>query len=386
MQGSMVSVHTSSIVLGKRSYKVTISGYYALYGTTIECGRNDSETPYTYAHCYIFCTDDSLQLFHVSRTNGATVHLINCEDNNQTTNDNVTLNFIEKISNITTLVKTANDNICSNSTQSLNYDIGYPFQVENDIYNSYEKGYICCRGFRSCFGATAVISTLGNILCLGVEACRDTVLWNTGDSARGTTPNSNTASIFCLANSACVGSTMTSQNEVYCIAPSSCENSVILTAKSLYCTNNGCKNSQITNVPSIYIFDSQSDMTLFSNGILNMNVYLRGLKAGNDITIYCNDGDYCTIDCGTQNACNGLDLYCLGKCTLLCNDTQSITCPNVILSLSPSNAPTATPSRSPSQPPSTAPTVPPSPAPTISPTNAPTAPPTSAPTGELFFC
>ena len=398
VQGSIASVSTTSIVCDQYYYLIQISGYYALYNTTFDCKTN--------AYCYFICEDNSLQLFYINYNfSHSNVYISNC--NNKTTNDNITLNFISKISEIGLLLNAPNtSNVTSNykytqicdSNESHTFDIGYPFQVEKDIFNSNEGGCICCRGFRSCFGANAVISSLGSILCIAAEACRDTVLLN-DYSTSSSTNVSNDINIYCLANSACYGSVMTSESDIYCIAPYSCSNTVMLDAETVYCTKDGCENSKITNVESVHLFDAQSGMTIFSDNIEFMNVYLRGIKAGKDVTIYCDGGDYCTIDCGTQTACNGLNLYCYGKCNVLCNDTAGITCPNVLQSLPPSAAPSSAPSLAPTVPPSSAPshvpstepsnapTVPPSNSPTSRPSSTPTENPTSAPTcRSSFFC
>ena len=396
----MVSSSTSTITLYDQDFYVSIAGYYALLETTFECIGSGSGKP---SKCVFICDDDSLQLFYVlGYNNHSEIESVNCQNNNQTIdpNDEATIEMIDKLSQINDVVTAANDYLCENN-DSQTFDIGYPFQVENDIINTIEGGYVCCRGFRSCFAASAVVSNLGNILCLASEACSETVLWNTDDNDDVEIVNNNmdnnnntnatnsnrteettrlidTANIFCLASSSCSDSTMKSENDIFCLAPNACDNSVILDGEKVYCTKQSCQNSKITDVDSIYLFDQQSGMTIFSNGIDIMNVYLRGLNAGTDVTVYCSTGDACTIDCGTQNACFDLDLYCLGKCTILCDETKNISCPNIISSLSPTAAPSTAPSHSPTLPPTYAPTVPPS--------DAPTTAPTVQPTGKQLKC
>ena len=347
LDGTLVVANGGSIILSNQAV-VYINGYYALYNSTFEC-----------SYCTFICEDDSWQFFYVF---GTDIDTTSCQNNNQTTNDTITMELIDKISQISTLIITSssidntNDNECENNDSKV-YDIGYPFEVDNDIINVIEEGYICCRGYRSCFGASSVISNLGNILCLAFEACKETVVWNTNADQSVSSTNNNTtsgmtltstANVFCIAESACGDSTIRSQDGIYCLAPNSCENGVILDGFELYCTKYSCTNSKVTNIEFINLFDSQSGMIIFSNGIGNMTVSLRGIDAGYDVTIYCSENDYCVIDCGTQNACNNLDLYCSGKCKILCDDEEGITCPNIILSMNPTDAPSMAPTHAPS--------------------------------------
>ena len=160
-----------------------------------------------------------------------------------------------------------------------------------------------------------------------------------------------TGNIFCLADSSCSQSVFKSSSQIFCLAPASCANSVILEAKFLYCTLGACTNAQINSVATVYLIDNQAGATVFSNGISYMNIYMRGAAAGGDVTITCNENDFCNIDCGDKTACSGSMLYCYGKCTMECNDTIGTTCPEVEVSvapsLSPSMAPTAMPTDEP---------------------------------------
>ena len=74
------------------------------------------------------------------------------------------------------------------------FDIGYPLNADNELINGYNKGYICCRGYRSCYGATVIASTFGNILCLGAESCGDTAMLPNGDTGTGTDIHNKPAS------------------------------------------------------------------------------------------------------------------------------------------------------------------------------------------------
>ena len=143
-----------------------------------------------------------------------------------------------------------------------------------------------------------------------------------------------------------------------------------------------CQSTKMNGVSHVYLIDSQADASIFSGQIGYINIFLRGINTGKDVTIYCSENDYCTIDCGyfgdninpaeASSACNQLSLYCFGKCIIKCNETIDITCPNVLTSVAPSGAPTIAPTYSPTDSPTIEPTVEPTLEPTISPTKEPT--------------
>ena len=87
---------------------------------------------------------------------------------------------------------------------------------------------------------------------------------------------------------------------------------------------NACDDSVMYGTETVYLIDSQTDLIINSDGIGEMKVYLRGIKSGSDNTIYCNNNDLCIIDCGTQDSCHGLLLYCFGKCDIKCDENQGM--------------------------------------------------------------
>lgn len=153
----MASIDTNNFILSNNEYSVYISGYYALYNSTIDC-RALGDT-YLSRHartkCNITCTDNNFQFFHVkcnttwhgSDCNNTIVN--NCTMYNQTTDDNITLTFIEELRNID-IVLNSLETICNDDNSSATYNIGYPLFADINIENDIEYGYICCLGYRSC--------------------------------------------------------------------------------------------------------------------------------------------------------------------------------------------------------------------------------------------
>ena len=394
MIGTMTGTETSLLLLSPLNDTVAdvvdiyISGYYALYLVDILCSD---------PNCNIHCQDNSIQSFTYTPS---TINVYNCtviDDRNTIAEDNVTVALLDALSNIDSIVSRMEDD-CDALNGGLSFDIGYPLQADNKLVNINQYSPICCRGYRSCYRANSITSNLGSILCLASYSCVDTVIWNTDESSSQntdtntatddtnedttstgtgsvrmlTSSSDTTPNILCLANSACSQSVMKTGGDIYCTTPNACQNSVVLEAESIYCTMDACVDSTISAVNNVYLIDTQSGASIFSDNIGNMNVYVRGIDAGKDVTIYCSESDICSINCGVtygelnlnlpkQDSCNELEVYCLGKCVFVCNQTVGVACPIVITSSEPSAAP--------SQAPSNAPTAIPTDSPTIAPTS-----------------
>ena len=372
-----------------------LNNYYSLYNTSIICSN--------YSRCRIYCQNNyTLQHFiTIENISESTIDMDpNCQntytDNNNEVSlnlesDNTTTSIINILQNIEESVKQFST-LCNNNERSQTSNIGYPNEAEESIINVEVNGVVCCQGYRSCFSATSITANFGHVLCSGSFSCSKTTIWNSDSSNNNNNNNNNnSANVYCLGMSACLQSVIRTESDIYCLGSSSCDGGVILEASRIVCTNEACSDANINSVSTVYLIDSQPGIVVFSRGIGKMTVYLRGYEAGDSATIYCNENDYCTIDCGVpdsgiaSNACENTIVYCFGKCTIICNDSIAIdnenitststgtipignvACPIVELSRSPTAAPTG------------APTI----APTIYPTSEPSNTPTKQPTAAL---
>lgn len=196
-------------------------------------------------------------------------------------------------------------------------------------------------------------------MCGGKQSCFNTFVTNDNNNNNNmivSLMNStiNHGNIYCFGTDACENSIITSYDSIYCLSSQSCQNSIIMTGRAIYCSTNACNSAQINNVRTVNILDQQSGLILSGDNIGMMTFNLRGSDAGNGITFYCDENDYCTIDCGTQDsdACENLQVYCIGKCNVVCDDSIGVTCPIIVQSGAPTIAPTEAPSNSPTAMPS----------------------------------
>ena len=283
-----------------------------------------------------------------------------------------------------------NENANDSSNSNMIFDIGYPLYGESSIVNNDYGSSICCRGSESCSYASTIFSNMGNIFCVGDFSCGDAeYVWTRDNSAFITTTTSSAVTIYCMAYAACFGSSLKSADRIICGAYYSCNNAEILRAKSLYCTREACNEAIITQTESIYLFNKQNDISIYSGGVGISHIWFNGRNSGTRVEITCDDGDVCYIDCSDDTACNNKTtmITCYGKCFISCNINgieDNKDCVNIDLSLSPtvspSNAPTIAPTIGPSGSPTVFPTVNPSGSPSVPPTSVPSFAPTVPPT------
>lgn len=370
-EGSFVSVYTNFSFVNQ-SIGIPLYGYYSFYSTHIKINNILFGAPA--GRCAITCMNSNPQFFYAQ---GTGCFIRNCDNNYNNksihTMDIPTMEFIEKLSEMDEiLIET--ENSCNTDNKSLAFDIGYPFYVDEFIFNPSEYGAICCRGYRSCFNALAVRALFGHIVCGATQACKDTVIWNSDDaslqsaSSQSTIYNSTdidgdiviNANIYCTSGESCYQSVLRSSSGIYCIAHESCQSAIVQEAYEIYCTMYGCIDSTINNVARVFLIDSQSGATIFSGGVGEMVVYVRGENAGTDVTIYCNEDDSCIIDCGTNanDTCYNTILHCWGKCTIICDEdiTGPKSCPIIANSQSPTSGPSNAPTNAPTVPPTDLPT------------------------------
>ena len=116
---------------------------------------------------------------------------------------------------------------------------------------------------------------------------------------------------------------------IICVANQACQYSFVLGAQILYrITGDSCAR----NVDNVYIMEEQTDMVIYSGNLggNRLNLTFKAPYSGNDITIYCETNDKCS-----------------GKCLITCNNSNNtIGCPQIVLSVSPSVSPTMAPVKS----------------------------------------
>ena len=385
------SMANEVVFFGYQNTRLYISAAsdYSLWNVTFKC--NYALNSYS----RITCTEDNSNQFFIVDESCGYILNTKCNIINSTaTIDNNTIQAMDTIIDIIDQFMKEYESECNtnnysgySNTDNMNMilDIGYPLYGESFIVNSEYTGAICCRGAESCAYSSNLISNSGNIFCTGDFSCGNSkYVYNGAYSDMQSLNhlndwNLNSVSIYCMGFSACSGAGLTSVNKIICAAYSSCYYSEITGAKQLYCTDSACDSAIVREVENVYIFGPQTKMTFFSNGV-DMNIYFNGKDAGTDISLTCAEGDTCNIVC-TINACNaaGTVLTCNGKCFVTCPD-DTTDCVDIILSTSPTMAPSAAPTMNPTIPPTNTPSTPPTGFPTINPTTSPTNAPSIYPT------
>ena len=269
----------SDITIGNQSLDIYVSGYYSLYQITIniaskynEIATSPDDTGYT--KCNITCTDNSPKLFYTciclneyknSPNCSASININNCTNVTYETavSDSVTMAMVNELQAIDQVISKSVSE-CGNNSNHQNFDIGYPLMVDEDIININYYGMICCRGYKSCYRAASMVTSVGHVLWIAQESCYDTLIWNSDD----TDPNSqipvviqNEANVYCLATQSCVSSVIKTSSNVYCLSPESCKDTgtVILEGLAVFCTMNACLDGKISinSTSHVYLIDIQ---------------------------------------------------------------------------------------------------------------------------------
>ena len=259
-------------------------------------------------------------------------------------------------------------------------------QNDTDIVCSTREG---CVGIEGTSNISTAIPYNSSVYCNGYGTCRlNTIVANINDKS--------------------------SNNRVYCGATRSCYSSTIYYATRLYCTSGSdswggsCEEAQIYQTDNVYFtsLHSGKGAAIYSSGVGSLNVFLLSHLAAPNLEVFCEDGDFCTIECGVSGACNNDTIIrCLSttsvNCDVICDESSGVDCPMVIATSTdppfvqttanptiptslPTNQPTAVPSTLPTNVPSANPTGLPSNLPTslhsLGPTTKPTELPSALPT------
>lgn len=389
---SSFAVINTDILLELTSYLLFTSGftsssYYGYWNVSVSCVfPNSTVYPTIYLSCDSIVSPtwinfDSSCFFEISS---------DCLIHNTTEKidsyDRNTVSMVSEMSQLMKLAQNYSDTCDSDSDDNLNFDIGYRLYAETDIENEIEYGLVCCRGYQSCAYTQSILTQLGSVICSGVESCIESELIWTGDDDTSLSDKNiitgNQGHILCIGASGCQGSTIQSAYSILCATYSACDSALILSANKLYCTDFACSGAFIRKVNTIYIIESNNDITIYSGYIGTSQVYFRGKNSGTNTKYVCNNDDFCDIYCG-HSSCDSITttLYCYGKCNVTCEGRNTSTlagnvdCVNIISSLAPTVPPTNAPSISPTL----NPTLYPSDSPSVAPTESPTVPPTNQP-------
>lgn len=152
------------------------------------------------------------------------------------------------------------------------------------------------QGYKSMYGRLTSISNTecDAIACQASHSCQQMSLIDVGCYVSGNGVQSlsyigevrtSTGSIFCSGVASCIYSTLISGSGIQCLSGQSCSNAIIKSTPSIV-SEGGY---------------SMLNAIIYSGG-KNISVYLGGYYAGYNLTIICQSGDICDLEC-KGNAC-----------------------------------------------------------------------------------
>ena len=104
--------------------------------------------------------------------------------------------------------------------------------------------------------------------------------------------------------------------QLFCIGSESCSSAV-------------ANETIIKGVENIYLIGTNSiaGATIYSSSALDetdneMNIFINGTNANDEINIYCNETNVCNIKCADAGSCENINLECMGTCNIECNDAS----------------------------------------------------------------
>ena len=339
-----VAVANGTIYISGWDWVLNLISDYSVYNTTFVCDKIAPEIwlyPYS---CDITCAEtNSSQFFTIDKScENCTIDKSCNIIENVNDIDNVTRGKVDQIFILVNEFEQTYDNEC-NRNDSMTFDIGYPKYGELFIVNDYYGGSVCCRGAESCAYSRTIYSNLGNIFCTGEFSCGESESVWTSDYVEALDENRQ-VTIFCMAYASCFGTRLESADRIICGVYSSCERAEI-GAQRLYCVYDACSNTILRGVHVAYIYDLQTEMTIYSGNIGTMTTHFIGKDAGTDVDFTCSEGDECFVICG-ENACSNdtTILTCYGKCFVTCDGIEdNKDCVNIEYSDAPTIAPSDPP-------------------------------------------
>ena len=138
--------------------------------------------------------------------------------------------------------------------------------------------------------------------------------------------DSKICEVDCRGDNSCFNATITTDDcggYKVCNGATSCAHSTHLMGSR--CFADICSDGMMANYKSDLITDGDYAEYYFEMG---------GFLAGYGYDIYCNETDYCNIECTTPMACLNTTVHCFNdsKCSIVneCDNSQGIWCPTVI--------------------------------------------------------
>lgn len=228
------------------------------------------------------------------------------------------------------------------------------------VYQSYYVGDVCIRAYKGSYKAHGIsiynsnssnvfdTSINGiNVLCSAAESCS-----GIKNGTRGIELSEN-SDLYCSGDGSCQNSVINGvpgANTIHCGGTTACKNSSITNGSTVYCSGGqSCADSVIKGVNNVYSLgaDSIANAVIYSPTAATagnatvassrrladeyssvLNIYMYGVTyAYVSMDIFCLEGDTCTIECIFNTSCNGINMYCDGNCTVVCDDDYN--CPDV---------------------------------------------------------
>eukprot|EP01083_Nonionella_stella_P023758 65710_1 len=286
-----------SIIDATQSISIWLTGRLAGYGAQLTCRAGHT--------CDIYCQGyDSCYMFYTDCIGTCVIHsnLMTQRPINDTQFNKIPINLTSHKLFDTEIMELNTDALCVQEDWNFD-DHGEGYTQLTAVTT--ETISICCRGRGACLGSQNIeyqTSTKNNLICSGQDACRF--------------------------------SNMRNIDTVFCEGVRACREAPLRSIHSLYCTGSGsCKHSTMVNISYVICHAAESCMNAsFSSGGSDINIYLNGYMAGQNLTIHCNEDDTCTIYCKGYSSC--------GTPTWNCEE-------NAICIMTTSDAPTVHPTEHP---------------------------------------
>lgn len=320
------SLINSNIYSSGSTISVNFSANYAGYNATVFCESGDN--------CIINCNGNGCTntLYNCDSCSSMTIYcnetIQNCPKTTSSSgnSDNYDIfdtysvgsySFSEDLNDISNIL----DIMCETDSNAITFDDHY--SVVNSLNGSaIDADIICCRGRRSCYSLSSLVSN-EYIICSGSQACPSADYIATQIAYCGTWE-----ACYNVDGSASSGGTyMNVSDIIYCLGFHSCGGRRIygtqLVYASGYITFWGTK---LYGIGKVIISAAQYDVEIYSNGA-NTQLILCGWYAGNQVSFSCDTGDVCVVNCKTVDSCpSSMTIDCSGECFIECDDDQD-TCP-----------------------------------------------------------
>ena len=182
-----------------------------------------------------------------------------------------------------------------------------------------------CAALRACQSATSVAvlnpinNTISNVDMMGVISGYLGVAWASqviaGDS-NSEGARYHYSQLTCSGEAACNGVSFISADNILCNGLRSCSD-----------IDEGYVGKNLGGYGSFALMNSEFYSNVNGRDSIGLSVELYGFFAGFNAVFYCQSGDTCKIQCGT-NGCFGFNVYC--DATATCSyDCEDVLCPNV---------------------------------------------------------